>query len=550
MIHPSELIVDLFAGGGGASEGIRLATGRDPDIAVNHSPDAVAVHLRNHPGTHHHCASVWVVKPQEATQGRPVGLLWASPDCRHFSRAAGGRPKWKSVRSLPGVVLTWATRVRPRVIVVENVREMMTWGPLLDDGTPCPDRIGRSWNQWIGRLRGLGYKVEWRELCAADFGAPTIRTRLFVVARCDGEPIRWPHPTHSRRPSLLELPWRTAAECIDWSIPCPSIFTRRKPLADATLRRVADGVRRYVLGAAEPFVVSLTHQGGFRGQGLGDPFATITSANRGEKALVQPFIANIDHQSSMHATAPLDAPLTTITGKARHVLVAPTLATLRGTSTSAPADAPLGTITASGTHHALICPTLVQTGYGERDGQAPRSLDLGKPLGTVVAQGQKHALVAAYLAQHNLNAIGRPIAEPMATITTSGTQTQAVTATLSAEDEAGAHQVAAFLMSYYGQGGQHQDCRSPLGAVTTRDRFALVIVNGVALPIVDIGMRMLSPAELAAAQGFPATYDMTDGGRLTKTAQVRLIGNSVCPPVAAAVVRAMMGGTDIERIAA
>ncbi len=482
-----------------------MATGRDPDIAVNHSPDAVAVHLRNHPGTHHHCASVWEVKPLDATQGHPVGLLWASPDCRHFSRAAGGRPKWAKVRSLPGVVLTWATRVRPRVIVVENVREMMTWGPLLDDGTPCPDRIGRSWNQWVGRLRGLGYRVEWRELCAADFGAPTIRTRLFVVARCDGLPITWPHPTHSRRPSLLEAPWRTAAECIDWSIPCPSIFTRRKPLADATLRRVADGVRRYVLGAAEPFVVS------------------------------------IDHQSSMHATASIHQPVTTVTGKARHCLVTPTLAVMKGKSQAADIQAPLQVICASAQHHALICPTLVQTGYGEREGQSPRSLDLGKPLGPIVAQGGKHALVAAYLAQHNLNAVGRPLGEPMATITTRGTQTQAVTATLSAEDEAGAHQVAAFLMSYYGSGGQHQSLAAPLGAVTTHDRFALVTVAGVRLPIVDIGMRMLSPGELAAAQGFPAAYDMTDDGRLTKTAQVRLIGNSVCPPMAEAVVRAMLG---------
>jgi DNA (cytosine-5)-methyltransferase 1 len=464
----NDLIVDLFAGGGGASEGIRMALGRDPDIAVNHDDEAIAVHTRNHPGTLHHCASVWNVKPLDATGGRPVGLLWASPDCRHFSRAAGGRPKWKSVRSLPGVVLTWAKQARPRVIVVENVREFLGWGPLLDDGTPCPARIGRSFNIWVGRLRGLGYQVQWRELCAADFGAPTIRTRLFVVARCDGQPIVWPQPTHSKRPSLIERPWRTASECIDWSLPCPSIFTRTRPLAAATLRRVAEGVRRFVLGKAEPFVVT------------------------------------IDHQSSTSAVAPQRAPLSTITSKARH---------------------------------AIVAPTLVEIGYGEAPGQAPRAPGLGKPLGTAVAGGCKHAVVAAFLAQHNGGATGYPASQPLSTTTTRGTQQAAVMARLSAGDEAGAHRVAAFLMQYYGSGGQHADLRAPLGAVTTHDRFALVTVAGTALPIVDIGMRMLAPDELKAAQGFPAAYDMTDGGRLTKTTQVRLIGNSVSPPVATAVVR-------------
>ncbi len=458
---PDGLIVDLFAGGGGASEGIRMALGRDPDIAVNHDDDAVAVHLRNHPGTAHHCASVWKVEPLAATGGRPVALLWASPDCRHFSRAAGGRPKWKSVRSLPGVVLTWAKRVQPTVIVVENVREFLGWGPLLADGTPCPDRIGRSFNIWVGRLRGLGYRVQWREMCAADYGAPTIRTRLFVVARRDDAAIAWPQPTHSRTAGLFAQPWRTAAECIDWRLPCPSIFTRARPLAEATLRRVAEGVRRYVIGKEEPF------------------------------------LATIDHQSSSSATAPVGAPVSTITGKARHVLVSPTLATLKGTSGAADAAAPLGAITAGGTHHALV---------------------------------------AAFLAQHNGGATGYPAHQPLSTTTTRGTQQALVTASLSDADAAGAERVAAFLMSYYGSGGQHADPRAPLGAVTTRDRFAVVTVHG--MPIIDIGMRMLAPAELKAAQGFPPGYDLTDNGRLTKTAQIRLIGNSVCPPVAAAVVRA------------
>lgn len=444
MLDPSELIVDLFAGGGGASQGIWQATGRHPDIAVNHDPLAVAIHQANHPDTHHECASVWHVEPRKAVGGRPVGLLWASPDCRHFSRAAGGRPRWKSVRSLPGVVVTWATRVRPRIIVIENVREMMTWGPLLEDGTPDPARVGRSWSWWIGRLRGLGYNVQWRELCAADFGAPTIRTRLFVVARCDGEPIAWPQPTHARHPSLFECPWHTAAGCIDWSIPCPSIFTRARPLADATQRRIAEGMRRYVVEAGEPF----------------------------------------------------------------------------------------------------IC------GCGGRAGQSP-ARGISQPFGTVVAGGAKHALVAAFMAQHNGGSVGHPLREPVTALTVRSTQQQLVTARLSDADADGAQRVAAFLISYYGQGGQHQGLRQPLGAVTTRDRFALVTVAGI--PVVDIGMRMLTPPELAAAQGFPADYVLDhqpDGTPVTKTQQVRLIGNSVCPPVAEAVIRAQIGAAQSAREAA
>ena len=426
MIDQHELIVDLFAGGGGASQGIYQATGRHPDLAINHDSVAISVHAANHPGTRHECASIWQVEPRAATQGRPVGLLWASPDCRHFSRAAGGRPKWKSVRSLPGVVITWATRVRPRVIVVENVREMLGWGPLLDDGTPCPERAGRSFNWWVGRLRGLGYRVQWRELCAADFGAPTIRTRLVIVARCDDAPIVWPAPTHNRRPGLFEAAWRPAADCIDWSIPCQSIFGRTKPLADATLRRVAEGVRRYVLDNGEPFIA----------------------------------------------------------------------------------------------------------GCGGRTAQSPPR-PISMPMGTITTKADQ-VLVAAFLAQHNLGNIGRPLTAPVSTLTTTGSQQQ------SQQDHAGANRVAAFLALYYGSGGQTQDLRTPLGAVTTRDRFALVTVNGIRHPIVDIGMRMLAPHELAAAQGFPTNYvldRLADGRSVNKKDQVRLIGNSVSPPMAEAVIR-------------
>lgn len=504
MIAQHEMIVDLFAGGGGASMGIFMATGRHPDLAVDHDEAAIAVHTANHPTTRHDQASVWKVEPRAACQGRPVGLLWASPDCRHFSRASGGRPRWKSVRSLPGVVITWATRVRPRMIVVENVAEFQTWGPLLEDGTPCPERVGRSFRSWVGRLRGLGYQVEWRELCAADFGTPTIRTRLFVVARCDGEPIRWPQPTHSRRPSMFGRPWRSAAECIRWDVPAPSIFDRTRPLAPATCRRIAAGIQKFVIGCASPFVVT------------------------------------IDQQANPAGFTGADAPLSTVTTKARHALVAPTITTLRNNATAQAVGGPLGTVTAGGSHHGLTAATLIQVGWGEREGQAPRAPGLAKPLGTVVAGGVKHALVAAFLAQHNGGVIGRPAGEPVSTIMTAGCHQQLVTAELAPQDAAGAEQVAAFLVRYNGT-NIGQDLRDPLGAATTKPRFALVTVAGVPHVITDIGMRMLLPEEeLAPAQGFPASYRWTgpDGARMPKATITRLIGNSVCPPMAEAVIRA------------
>lgn len=513
MILPHEMIVDLFAGGGGASVAIHQATGRHPDLAVNHDADAIAVHTANHPTTRHEQASVWNVEPRAACAGRPVGLLWASPDCRHFSRASGGRPRWKSVRSLPGVVLTWATRVRPRIICVENVAEFQTWGPLLEDGTPCPARIGRSFKAWCGRLRGLGYSVERRELCAADFGAPTIRTRLFVVARCDGQPIRWPQPTHGRRASMLEQPWRSAAECIRWDVPAPSIFGRTRPLAEKTCLRIAAGIRRFVLETREPFIVT------------------------------------IDQQSNRAGFAPGDAPLSAITTKARHAVVAPAIAVLRNNATAAAATEPLRTITAGGEHHALLSPTLIEVGYGEREGQALRVPGLHRPLGTV-ATARKHALVTAFLAQHNTGVIGRAARSPVSTILTAGCHQLLVTAELSPKTEACAERVAAFLVRYNGT-NVGQDLRDPLGAATTKPRFALVHVAGVPHAIVDIGMRMLLPEELAAAQGLPADYRWTGptGTAVSKTTAVRLIGNSVSPPPAAALLRSLLGASE-QRAAA
>ena len=397
-IH-SALVIDLFAGGGGASTGIEQAIGRAVDIAINHDPEAVALHQANHPQTRHFVSDVFEVDPLVVTDGQPVGLLWASPDCKHFSKAKGGKPVSKKIRSLAWVVVKWAKAVRPGVICLENVEEFQTWGPLGADNMPCKERRGKTFARWKRSLQELGYVVEHRELRACDYGAPTIRKRLFLVARCDGQPIVWPEPTHAAPGTLPARtkklkPWRTAAECIDWSIPAPSIFERKKPLADATCRRIAKGLQRYVIEAANPFIASLTHQGGDRTEAITEPFKTVTGAHRGEKA--------------------------------------------------------------------LVVPTLIQTGYGERPGQAPRVPGLDKPIGTLVG-GQKHALVSAFLAKHYTGVVGSDMADPVATVT-SVDHHSLVTATMVTIDN---------QSSTSGQSA----ITEPLKTTVTENRHALVTAN-------------------------------------------------------------------------
>ncbi|OWT69243.1 MULTISPECIES: DNA cytosine methyltransferase [unclassified Achromobacter] len=574
-VHP-EIIVDNFAGGGGASTGIELALGRCVDVAINHDPEAVLMHEINHPQTRHYCESVWDVDPLEATQGRPVGLAWFSPDCKHFSKAKGGKPRDKRIRGLAWIVLRWAALVRPRVIMLENVEEFKTWGPLLDDGTPCPRRRGKTFRSFVHQLQEKGYAVETRELRACDYGAPTIRKRLFLIARCDGQPIVWPAPTHGAPDSAAVragdlLPWRTAADCIDWSIACPSIFERSRPLAEATMKRIARGIRRYVIEAAKPYIVTLSH-------GEGQP----------GKA-----------QRWGSGTRDIDAPFQTVTANSTYAVVTPYLTEHANGSTQRNFDAgaPLRTQCAEvkGGHFAMVAPTLIQTGYGERAGQAPRAPGLDKPLGTVVAGGAKHALVSGFLAKHyggHYDGAGVSLDGPTSTVTTvdhhalvaaqlvgcggragqsrprdAGEPSQTLTAkadtcivtshlaklrnnqfgqateepmpTLTA---GGGHvaDVRAFLVKYYGEGGQDQDVRDPMHTIPTKDRMGLVTVAGQDYVIADIGMRMLEPHELYAAQGFPSTYVIAptiNGRRLPKHAQVRMCGNSVCPPLAAALVR-------------
>jgi len=552
-IHPQPsfnfggLVIDNFAGGGGASTGIEMALGRPVDIAINHDPEAIAMHEINHPHTKHYCESVWEVDPREITGGRPVDLCWFSPDCKHFSKAKGGKPVKKEIRGLAWVAIRYAATVRPRVIMLENVEEFVTWGPLAE-GRPCPKNKGRTFNSFVNALRRHGYQVEWRELRANQFGAATIRKRLFLIARCDGLPIVWPEPTHlpAGSPEVKAKqakPQRLAADIIDWSLPCPSIFTRKKPLAEATLRRIARGIQRYVIDAAEPFLVKVNHgYDYFRGQ-------------------------------------PLDEPLQTITSKLGTGLVVPTLAPFitehanASTQRNMPVEAPLRTLCAQvkGGHFAVVAPTLVQLGYGERPGQAPRAPGLDKPLGTVVAGGGKHGLVAAFLAKHyggNYTGPGAPLDAPAPTVTTVdhnalvtshlvklrnnciGQDVREPIHTLTTGGHMG--EVRAFLLKYYDTAvGQALD--EPLHTITTKHRLGLVMVKGEPYQIVDIGMRMLEPHELYAAQGFPANYihDRTRGGkRLSKASQVRMCGNSVCPPVAAALVRANLVDQQTGEVAA
>lgn len=438
-----ELLVDNFAGGGGASTGIEFGAGRSIDIAINHDDQAISMHTVNHPQAKHFCESVWEVDPREACQGRPVGLAWFSPDCRHFSKAKGAKPVSPRVRGLAWVALRWAATVRPRVIMIENVEEFTTWGPVVkdEDGNyyPCPKRKGNTFQSFVNALSHHGYQVEYRQLRACDYGAPTIRKRLFLIARCDGHPIVWPEPSHGPG----KIPYRTAAEIIDWTIPCPSIFTRKRPLAENTLKRIAKGVARFVIDTDTPYVV--------------------------------------------------------------------------------------GNTAAFLTEHA--------------NGSQQRVFDVDQPLRTQVAsiKGGHFAKVAVFLAKHYGGVTGHGVGQPLGTITQQDHHSW-VAAGLAPVDqeEARAMKVHAF-MKYYGSGGQWQGLREPLHTVPTRARMGLVMVKGEPHRIVDIGMRMLQPSELYAAQGFPEDYVYwrdAQGNAITKTQQIAKCGNSVSPLVAEALVRA------------
>lgn len=565
--------VDLFAGGGGASLAIKQATGAEPLIAVNHDAHAIRMHAANHPGSIHLQQDVWLVDPYAVLRAQPVvDILWASPDCTHHSRAKGGKPRSRKLRHLADVVPDWAWAIRPRMILLENVPEFEQWGPLYPDDHPDPKlrsrpikaRAGEDFRAFVERLEVMGYVVEWRVLNAADFGAPTSRRRLFLVARADGVAPAWPAPTHG--PGRAR-PWRSAAECIDWSIPCPSIFERRRPLAEATQRRIAEGVRRYVLGSARPFLVNLSHGG--RLAALESPLATLTADPvGGDRLLVAPMLSPVKSWGGGGNEArPVDQPMRTTTTSKRgeHAVVSCMLQLQQG-SVGRPAEAQLGTATAVN-HHALLAASLVQLGYGERDGQAPHVLDLERPLGTVVSGGGKAGLIAAFLARNNGTTVGkenpgRDLERPAGTITETDTHGLAAVfldklhgsaragvpvdepcpTVAAGGGRGGGHAalVAAFLIKYYGTGGQWAKLADsePMHTIVAKARMGLVTVeiDGEEWAIVDIGMRMLTPRELARAQGFPEDYVLTG----TKSQQIARIGNSVSPPPARALIEAQL----------
>lgn len=516
------MVVDNFAGGGGASLGIELGTGRIVDLAINHDPAAILMHATNHPHTKHLAENVFEVDPVQACNGRPVALAWFSPDCTHFSRAKGSKPLKKTIRGLAWVVLKWAALKRPALIILENVAEFRTWGPLNRRRRPIKAKRGATYERWREQLTALGYVVEDRVLNAADYGAPTHRRRLFVVARCDGQAIRWPEPTHG--PGRANA-YRTAAECIDWSIPCPSIFDRRRPLAEKTMRRIAMGIRRYVLESPKPFIVQVNHGGDeFRGQEVNEPLGTVTAKHG--YGVVMPTLVECANATRNAGTRAADQPLPTVTAQPKGGSWALAAATLTQWYGEAPhqetrgqsCDEPLRTIPAT-PKHAIVTAFLAKH-FGGVVGQ-----ELTQPASTITAKDH-HGLVAAHLTKFYGTATGADPADPLHTVTGAG-QKHAM--------------VAAFLAKYYGCGvGQGVD--EPIHTVVSKDRYALVIVtiDGEPYVLADIGLRMLTPRELARCQGFPDEYVLTG----SKSQQVARIGNSVAPPVAAAVARAnyMAGG--------
>lgn len=504
MTLDHEINVDLFAGGGGASTGFEFATGRCIDVAVNHDPDAINVHKANHPSAKHYICDVFEVDPKLATGGRPVGLLWASPDCKHFSKAKGDKPVSKKIRSLAWVVVKWAKAVKPRVICLENVEEFQTWGPLGQDDRPCPERKGETFKQWVGQFETLGYKVEWRELRACDYGAPTIRKRLFLVARRDGLPIVWPEPTHAK-PDVKGKglkQWRTAADCIDWSIPCPSIFERKKPLADATCRRIAKGLMRYVIEADKPFIVSTA-------EANTKVVPTLIQTGYGERPGQSPRVPG------------LEKPLGTVVNGQKHALVSVFLAKHYTGAVGSDLADPIGTVT-SVDHHSLVTASLIHMGHGEGKSGGKRFShgvrDIEQPLNTITASGCPAGLVTSLMVKMRGQNVGSPIDSPLHTISAQGQH----------------HALVQAFMRRFLQGAQ-----SSSGA--HEDNDFIVKINGEFWQIVDIGLRMLKPSELFKAQGFPDSYNYqrgADGSKMTNRTQVKLCGNSVSPPVAAAIISA------------
>ena len=554
-----------------------MATGYSVDIAINHDPEAIKMHKANHPNTKHYCENVWSVDPVKACNGHPVGLAWFSPDCKHFSKAKGGKPKDKNIRGLAWVALRWAGLVRPRVIMLENVEEFKTWGPLNRGHHPIKAKQGKTFEKFVQQLNDLGYTVEFKELIAADYGAPTMRKRFFLIARCDGKPIVWPEPTHAPADSEevkagLKKPYVGAYTQLDFSLPCPSIFDTSeeikekygiravRPLAPKTMERIARGLKKFVLDNPEPFIIQCNHGGERRPNDIRDPMPTITGKHG--YGIVEPYMVQIGQTGfAKDRSKDVREPLTTIVSKNEHCLIEPTLAPYMGTNTTnhpgGNCKDPIHTIT-TGNQQCLISPTLIQY-HSETSKDGVRGQAIKDPIMTVDSSN-RYGLVASFLHKYydgGYKGAGETVENPLPTVTAwdhnsvvtanliqmnnhcDGKDIRQPLPTITAGD---GHfgEVRAFLIKYYGQ-GTGQDIEQPLDTVTARDRFGLVTIEGVDYQIVDIGLRMLEPRELYGCQGFPDDYiidhDYT-GKTYPRSEQVRRCGNAVCPPIPAALVRA------------
>ncbi|WP_426807998.1 DNA cytosine methyltransferase [Pseudomonas sp. WOUb67] len=605
-----EIVVDFFCGGGGAGTGLEMGLGRPVTVAKNHSPAAISMHTANHPAARHFTTDVFEGDPDEECQGRAVGWFHMSPDCTHHSQAAGGQPRKREIRNLSWIGLKWAGKKKPRVISLENVKQILQWGPLIAkrdkatgrvmklDGTvatvgervpvqeqflvPDPKRRGITWRRFVQLLEGMGYQVEWRIIKACDFGAPTSRERLFMIARCDGQPIVWPEPTHAKNPAKGQQKWRTAADCIDWSVPSKSIFGRKKELAAATLRRVAKGMKKFVLDNPQPFIVPIANWSGELAQSADEPLRTVTSWPRGgsfamasptlvqtgygERTGQQPRVPGLDqplgtvvaggvkhalssavilpatHQGTVRVNDPGE-PLPTVTAANRGELMmaSPVMIGTGGpvyAGKPSPADQPKGTLMTQN-HRALVT-AFIEQANGGFNATPARSMD--DPMSTVTNAGSQQRLATASLIHLRGNCDARDVAEPLHTVSAGGKHHGLVEFKLSPEHEEGALRVAAFMISYYGTENTSA-ADAPAPTVTTKDRLGLVtvFVKGTPYVIVDICLRMLQPHELYRAQGFPCSYIIdkgADGKPFTKTEQVHMCGNSVSPPPMAALARA------------
>jgi DNA (cytosine-5)-methyltransferase 1 len=611
-----EIVVDFFCGGGGAGTGLEMGLGRTVNVAKNHSPQAISMHTVNHPNAKHFTTDVFDGDPDTECGGKAVGWFHMSPDCTHHSQAAGGQPRKREIRNLSWIGLKWGGKKRPRVISLENVKQILQWGRLIAkrdkatgrviklDGTiatpgevvpvgqqfliPDPKQRGRTWRRFVALLEGMGYVVEWKVVKACDFGAPTSRERLFMIARCDGQPIVWPEPTHAKNPAKGQQKWKTAADCIDFSDLGKSIFGRKKDLAPATLRRVAKGMKKFVIDSAAPFIVPIANWSGETVQSADEPLRTVTSYPKGGAfSVVSPTLIQSGYGERPGQEPPVpgvDQPLgTVVAGGVKHALASACIvqaghgegsgANKRRSHGVNDICGPIGTVTASGGGQSVSTAVMIQanggfntthakgmhepmttvTNTGSQQQLAVANLvhlrgncdarDANDPLHTISAGGQHHGLVSAFMERAFGGSVGQGLEDPAPTITAGGGgKSSLVSLTLSPEHEAGALRVAAFLISYYGT-ENISACDAPAPTITTKDRLAMVtvMVKGTPYVIVDICLRMLKPAELYKAQGFPADYIIShgaDGQPFTITQQVHMCGNSVSPPPMAALARA------------